>query len=79
MTEEQIELEQSDSAADMGMSAEKAKDTKGTSLRLLRCLRPQRGKLFIVIAAAILGCMLTMAAPLIIGMAIDIKIGRAHV
>lgn len=69
---DELEIEQSDGGADMGMSAEKAKDAKGTSLRLLRCLLPQRGKLLVVAVAAILGCALTMVAPLIIGMAIDI-------
>lgn len=72
MEEEVLELEQSGSAADVGMSAEKAKDTKGTSLRLLRYLRPQLAKLLVVISAAIIGCVLTMTAPLIIGRAIDI-------
>lgn len=69
---EELNLEQQAAAAESGMSAEKAKDTKGTSLRLLRCLKPQRGKLLVVVAAAIIGCILTMAAPLIIGKAIDI-------
>ena len=72
MAEEEIAIEQAGLAADSGMSAEKAKDTKGTSLRLLRCLLPQQAKLWVVVAAAVLGCVLTMSAPLIIGKAIDI-------
>lgn len=72
MTDEEMELEQSDSGMNSGISAEKAKDAKGTSLRLLRCLLPQRKKLVVVVIAAVIGCVLTMAAPLIIGMAIDI-------
>lgn len=71
-TKEELAREQAGQAADFGMSAEKAKDTKGTGLRLLKCLLPQKGKLIIVIFASILGCVLTMISPLLIGKAIDI-------
>lgn len=71
-TKEDLEREQAGQAADFGMSAEKAKDTKGTGMRLLRCLRPQRNKLIIVALSAVLGCVFTMIAPLVIGKAIDI-------
>lgn len=72
MEEEILELEQSSSDGDYGMSAEKAKDVKGTGLRLLRCLAPQKIKLIIVVFAAIAACALTMTSPLVIGKAIDI-------
>lgn len=72
MDQEQLELEQSSIAADSGMSAEKAKDTKATAKRLFSCLKPQKGKLIVVIIAAVFGCALTMVAPLAIGRAIDI-------
>lgn len=70
MAEEELELEQAGSES--GMSAEKAKDAKGTMLRLFRCLRSQMVKILVVVIAAIMGCALTMIAPLIIGMAIDV-------
>lgn len=72
MTREELEREQATMAADQGMSAEKPKNVKGTGLRLLKSLMDQKIKLLIIIAAAIIGCILTMASPLIIGKAVDI-------
>lgn len=71
-TREDLEREQASLAADSGMSAEKAKDSKGTALRLFRLLLEQRGKLIIVVASTILGSVLTMSAPLAIAKAVDI-------
>lgn len=72
MMKEDLEQEQSRLAADSGMSAEKAKNSKATGMRLLRSLMPQRTKLLVIVGAAIFGCALTMASPLIIGRAVDI-------
>lgn len=72
MTKEDLEREQASLAADSGMSAEKAKDAKGTSLRLFNLLMQQKSKLFIVIISTIVACVLTMSAPLAIGKAVDI-------
>lgn len=70
MTEEELELEVTSDGN--GMSAEKAKDAKGTGKRLLKCLLPQKKKLITIMIAAIIACALTMTSPLIIGRAIDI-------
>lgn len=72
MAKKEKECKQDILSTDSGMSAEKAKDAKGTGLRLLRCLLPQKKALLVVVAAAIFGCILTMASPLMIGKAIDI-------
>lgn len=72
MMKEDLEQEQARLAADSGMSAEKAKNAKLTGLRLFRCLMKQKAKLLVTIGAAIIGCGLTMASPLIIGKAVDI-------
>lgn len=72
MTREELEREQAGMAAESGMSAEKAKNSKATSARLLHYLMKQKAKLLVIVFAAIIGCGLTMASPLIIGKAVDI-------
>lgn len=74
MSREDLEREQAGLAADAGMSAEKAKDAKGTLKRLLGRLMEQKGKLMVIACSAIIGCILTMTAPLVIGRGIDIII-----
>lgn len=51
----------------MGAPAEKAKDFKGTTRRLLRYLQPQRPKLFVVFCFAVAATVFTVKAPKIIG------------
>ncbi len=54
-----------------GMSAESAKDQKGTLLRLLRYLKPYRPTVAGVSILVILSTVLTLAGPLLIGIAVD--------
>ncbi|MFA9404798.1 MAG: ABC transporter ATP-binding protein [Anaerolineales bacterium] len=54
-----------------GMSAESAKDQKGTLLRLLRYLKPYRATVAGVSILVILSTLLTLAGPLLIGIAVD--------
>ncbi|MFA9491139.1 MAG: ABC transporter ATP-binding protein [Anaerolineales bacterium] len=54
-----------------GMSAESAKDQKGTLLRLLRYLKPYRATIAGVSILVILSTLLTLAGPLLIGIAVD--------
>ena len=51
----------------MGAPAEKAKDFKGTTHRLLRYLQPQVPKLFVVFCFAVAATVFTVKAPKIIG------------
>jgi ATP-binding cassette subfamily B protein len=53
------------------MSAESAKDQKGTLLRLLRYLKPYRPTVAGVSILVILSTVLTLAGPLLIGIAVD--------
>jgi len=53
----------------MGRPVEKAKDFKGTALRLLRYFLPQRFLLIIVLIAAILGTVFNIVGPKILGLA----------
>lgn len=59
-------------AFDDGMSADKAKDGKKTTKRLFGCLWRQKYKLIIVLAATVLACVFTLAAPLFIGAIINV-------
>jgi ATP-binding cassette subfamily B protein len=54
-----------------GMSAESAKDQKGTLLRLLRYLKPYRATVAGVSILVVLSTVLTLAGPLLIGIAVD--------
>jgi ATP-binding cassette subfamily B protein len=53
------------------MSAESAKDQKGTLLRLLKYLKPYRATVAGVSILVILSTVLTLAGPLLIGIAVD--------
>lgn len=53
----------------MGRPVEKAKDFKGTALRLLGYFRPQKISLLIVLVAAILGTVFNIVGPKILGLA----------
>src|SRR5215469_12399698 len=53
----------------MGRPVEKAKDFKGTALRLLGYFLPQKYSLMIVLATAILGTMFNIVGPKILGLA----------
>src|SRR3984893_10100352 len=54
----------------MGRPVEKAKDFKGTALRLLRYFLPQKMLLMIVLVTAILGTVFNIVGPKILGLAI---------
>ncbi|SHE42512.1 ATP-binding cassette, subfamily B [Seinonella peptonophila] len=53
----------------MGMPTEKAKDFKGTLLRLISYLKPQQGRLFVVLFTALLSTLFTIVGPKIMGKA----------
>lgn len=53
----------------MGRPVEKAKDFRGTLLRLLRYFLPQRFRLIIVLGTAILGTIFNIVGPKILGLA----------
>ncbi len=52
-------------------TTERARDAQGALLRLMRYLRPHRGPLSLVFLAAALGTALALAAPYLMGRAID--------
>ena len=56
----------------MGMPAQKAKDFKGTTHRLLGYLRPYTGQLIIVLLTALLSTIFTIVGPKIMGQATTI-------
>jgi ATP-binding cassette, subfamily B, multidrug efflux pump len=56
----------------MGMPAQKAKDFKGTTRRLLGYLRPYTGQLIIVLLTALLSTIFTIVGPKIMGQATTI-------
>ena len=58
---------------------ERAKDVQGALLRLLRYLGPHRNALMVVFAAATLGTLTALAAPYLMGRAIDQLGGRDSV
>ncbi|HET9920958.1 MAG TPA: ABC transporter ATP-binding protein, partial [Ktedonobacteraceae bacterium] len=53
----------------MGRPVEKAKDFKGTALRLLGYFKPQRFSLLIVLVTAIIGTVFNIVGPKILGLA----------
>ena len=53
----------------MGMPVQKAKDFKGTALRLFGYFLPQKYRLMIVLGAAILGAVFNIVGPKILGLA----------
>ncbi len=53
----------------MGRPVEKAKDFKGTALRLLRYFLPQKNLLTVVLVAAIFGTVFNIVGPKILGLA----------
>src|SRR5215472_4080810 len=53
----------------MGMPVQKAKDFKGTALRLLGYFLPQKYRLMIVLGTAILGAVFNIVGPKILGLA----------
>src|SRR5450432_3838730 len=53
----------------MGRPVEKAKDFRGTLNRLLRYFLPQKYRLMIVLAAAIIGTVFNIVGPKILGLA----------
>ncbi|HET9014745.1 MAG TPA: ABC transporter ATP-binding protein [Thermomicrobiaceae bacterium] len=53
----------------MGVSAQKARDFRGTLFRLLGYFRPQRLPLLIVVVAAIIGTVFNVLGPKILGLA----------
>ena len=53
------------------MSLDKAKNTKGTALRLFKNLMQQKRKLIIVFAAIIIGSLFNLTSPKLIGIAIN--------
>ena len=62
----------------LGKPVEKAKDFKGTLLRLLRYLKPQRIKFMAVFIFAILSTIFSIIGPKIMGKAVT-KIGEGFV
>lgn len=56
---------------DDGMSAERARNAKGTALRLLKKLMEQRWKLLVVIVSIIISSVFTVLSPKLIGIAIN--------
>ena len=54
---------------DDGMSAERARNAKGTALRLLKKLMEQRWKLLVVIVSIIISSVFTVLSPKLIGIA----------
>lgn len=54
-----------------GMSAEKAKDTKRTTKRLLKYMSKQKFKILTIFIAVLISSALTVLAPMIMGKAID--------
>ena len=59
------------SAGPQGRNIERAKDVQGALRRLMRYLRPYRGSLVVVFLVAALGTGLALAAPYLMGRAID--------
>jgi len=59
------------SAGPQGRNIERAKDVHGALRRLMRYLRPYRGSLVVVFLVAALGTGLALAAPYLMGRAID--------
>ena len=59
------------SGGPQGRTIERARDTRGTLRRLMRYLRPHRGALAVVILVAALGTAVALAAPYLMGRAID--------
>ncbi len=55
--------------AGLGMSGQKARDFRGTSLRLLGYFRPEKWLLALVLAAAIISTVFNVVGPKILGMA----------
>src|SRR6266853_955456 len=53
----------------MGRPVEKAKDFKGTATRLLGYFLPQKYRLLIVLATAIIGTVFNIVGPKILGLA----------
>ena len=53
----------------LGMPTQKAKNFKGTLVRLLGYLRPHRGGLVVVVAAGAIGTVFSVLGPKILGMA----------
>ena len=53
----------------LGMPTQKAKNFKGTLVRLLEYLRPHRAGLVVVILAGAIGTVLNVLGPKILGMA----------
>ncbi|HUY99652.1 MAG TPA: ABC transporter ATP-binding protein [Thermomicrobiaceae bacterium] len=53
----------------MGVSAQKARNFRGTLFRLLGYFRPQRGPLVIVLVAAVVGTVFNVLGPKILGLA----------
>jgi ATP-binding cassette subfamily B multidrug efflux pump len=53
----------------MGMPVEKAKDFRGTLVRLLRHFKPQRYRLLAVVVAAVIGTVFNVVGPKILGLA----------
>lgn len=58
-------------APDDGMSAERAKHTKKSAGRLFKLLMAQKGKLLIVLISVVFSCGASLAAPMVIGEAIN--------
>lgn len=58
---------------DMGMDGftDKAKDTKKATLRLLKYLAKQRLKILVIVLTVLIGCILNLAGPLVMGKVID--------
>ena len=54
-----------------GMPVQKAKDFRGTLMRLLGYFRPERGRLLVVLVAAILSTVFNVVGPKILGEAIN--------
>ncbi|MEA5084704.1 MAG: ABC transporter ATP-binding protein [Lachnospiraceae bacterium] len=61
------------------MKPQKAKDTKGTAMRLLKYLGKHKSKLIIICILVIMSTVMTTAATRIMGIAIDEFIGKGNI
>ncbi len=57
----------------------KAKAEKGTLKKVLRCLRPYRGQVFLSILLSAVCAALTLYVPILVGQAIDLIVGTGQV
>ena len=62
----------------LGMPVQKAKNFKGTLVRLLRYLRPHRARLAIVVLAGAIGTVFAVLGPKILGDRKSTRLNSSH-